>query len=88
MTHNDFVNSEQSTIMMVVSWVSAGATYIMRMINMETINSGLVMATTVLALVFTIVKIRGQRLDNESKRLDNEKKRRELDDKNGNDGND
>lgn len=82
MTHHDFVNSEQSTIMMVISWFSAGLTYCMRMMNMETINSGLVTATTVLALIFTIVKIRGQRLQNESTRLDNEKKRRELDTKN------
>jgi len=55
---------------------------------MDMINSGLVTITTCLAVVFTILKIRGQRianrngiLDQESKKLDNEMKRRKLEKK-------
>ena len=80
MPHQSFINSDESTAGLILSWFAAGTTYLMRWMNMETINSGLVLATTVLAVVFTIFKIRGQRLDNESKRLDNEIKRRKLKD--------
>lgn len=92
MQHEGYMNSDQSTVGLVLSWTAAGVSYILDMINMEMINSGLVTITTCLAVVFTILKIRGQRianrngiLDQESKRLDNELKRKKLDEYDGSD---
>ena len=86
MPHQSLIDSNESTIGLVLSWTAAGVTYILNMINMEMINSGLVTITTCLAVIFTVLKIRGQRianrngiLDQESKRLDNELKRKKLD---------
>ena len=78
MPYQTFINSDESTVGLTLTWFAAGITYLMRFFNMENINSGLVLATTTLAIIFTILKIRGQKLDNESKRLDNEMKRRKM----------
>jgi len=88
MPHQSFINSDESTAGLIATWFATGFAYVLRMINMDMINSGLVTITTCLAVVFTILKIRGQRianrngiLDQESKKLDNEMKRRKLEKK-------
>jgi len=80
MHDQNFFTSDESTATMVFAWVASVGTYLLKILNVGNIQSGLVIMTSILAVVFTILKIRGQRLENESKRLDIELKRKKLDD--------
>jgi hypothetical protein len=73
-----YFDSDESTIGMFISWSAAMIMNILQWLNMETISSTLVFATTVMAAIFTVLKIRGQRLQNKKTELDIEITRRKL----------
>jgi hypothetical protein len=58
--------------------IVGGAIQVYEAITMENINNFLELGLAIGGGLFLWYKIRGQKLDNESKRLDNEKKRKEL----------
>jgi hypothetical protein len=80
MTHQNYFDSDESTIGMVFSWIAAVFLNILQWLDMETISSILVFLTTIMAGIFTALKMRGQKLQNKNIELDNAMKQIKLND--------
>jgi len=77
-TQQHYFDSDESTVGMIISWLAAVSLNILQWLNMETISSILVFITTLMAVIFTALKMRGQKLQNKNIELDNKLKQIEL----------
>ena len=85
MENSTMISPAQSTLGFVLSFTAAVTTNVLNWFDVETINSGFIFATTLVAFCFALLKLKGQRLqnrstqlDNESKKLDNDAKRKDI----------
>jgi predicted transcriptional regulator len=72
------LDSTEATAGGILTLLSTGFIQLYEYITMENINDVLELFLAIGGAVFLYYKIRGQRLENESKKLDNEAKRKEL----------